>query len=129
VRGFIGDDEYLAKRQALDLERLELGQRREEAGKTQVWIELSSELEIFVNRAPVWFASGSQKVQRMILETIGLNFSLTDKKLLCKAKRPFPLRAEELLFTYMWRWGGLVRNHVFAAANTCSRPWLACFLC
>jgi site-specific DNA recombinase len=102
LRGVIEDDEYLSKRRDLVFERAGLTERQGKVAKFDLWFELGAELQSFRRRAISWFTAGTHQTKRMILQTVGSNFRLTDKKLSYEARKPFTLRAEEPSSLLKW---------------------------
>ena len=100
VRSLIDDDELLAKRRVLDLERIAIEERLVNIEREPNWFELSGLIISFRNRALAWFHAGSDDVKRLILQTIGSNYRLTDKKLTGEAMKPFTWRVEETQVLY-----------------------------
>ncbi len=46
-------------------------------------------------QALIWFEYGDMEVKRLILETVGSNLTLADKKLSIKARKPFVREVEK----------------------------------
>jgi len=100
VRGLIDDEDYVARRREIEIERAATEERQVHAQQAQNWFELSGILFSFRNRAVSWFRRGTDEVKRFSLVTVGSNYQLTDKKLSGEAKKPLQLRAEEAYCLY-----------------------------
>ncbi|MDP1630264.1 MAG: recombinase family protein [Caulobacter sp.] len=94
TRNLIDDAEFADDRQKLEQERLRLSARLAEPEQRAKSIELFRELISFSNQAVDWFQSGGAAERRLIVETVGSNFSLTDKMLSIEAAKPFSLMAD-----------------------------------
>jgi DNA invertase Pin-like site-specific DNA recombinase len=89
LRNLLIDDEFVVQRQELQQERLRLQRKIAEAETDHNPIEPFREIVSFSNRAAEWFSRGDQRAKRLILETVGSNLFLTDKKFNVQAKKPF----------------------------------------
>jgi DNA invertase Pin-like site-specific DNA recombinase len=94
LRGLLTDEEFVQRRDALHRERMGLRQNMNTAGEASDRFELLTEFISFSNRAAEWFAIGNNQLKRQILEIVGSNFVLMDKKLNVEAKKPFGLAAQ-----------------------------------
>jgi site-specific DNA recombinase len=101
VRNIISDDEFLLRRRDLTLARATLVEASSKSGQADQWFELVSEVNLFRNRAASWFDNGTHQVKRLILQTIGSNFRMTNKRISVEAKEPFVLRVEQSPFLYL----------------------------
>lgn len=89
LRDLLTDVEFVQKREELDRERLKLNQRLEADSQSESWFEPARLVISFSNSAVSWFRAGDREQQRLIVETVGSNPVLTDKKLRMEAKKPF----------------------------------------
>ena len=97
-RGLITEEEFLQQRDELGREQRKLTDRL--AGLAdERWFELSRNLFLFSNRAKYWLAHGDLPEKRLILSTVGSNFSLKDKILSIEAKKPFRILCERGSFS------------------------------
>jgi hypothetical protein len=87
LRNLIADEEFIRNRQALQQEQLSLAERIKQ--NKAVGFEPLTEIISFSRRAADWFRLGSSDTKRLILETVGSNLALTDKKLNIEARKPF----------------------------------------
>jgi DNA invertase Pin-like site-specific DNA recombinase len=89
LRGLLSDQEFVAEREALRSEQLRLREKIAEIGRVKNRFEPARELISFSNRAADWFAHGDDESKRLILQTVGSNLALKDKKLSIEAAKPF----------------------------------------
>lgn len=94
TRNLIDDNEFASDREKLEHERLRLSARLAEPEQQAKSIELFQDLISFSNQAVDWFEAGDEAARRLIVETVGSNLSLTDKRLSIEAAKPFSLMAE-----------------------------------
>ncbi|MDE2213432.1 MAG: recombinase zinc beta ribbon domain-containing protein, partial [Patescibacteria group bacterium] len=89
VRERINDDDFARERTRIKGEQAKLSEAisRLESGET--WIEPALTLISGLKLVVQWFKEGDEKVKRRIVEVIGSNFRLIDRKLLCEAAFPF----------------------------------------
>ncbi|HEY4321944.1 MAG TPA: recombinase family protein [Gemmatimonadales bacterium] len=88
IRDLLNDDEFAARRAAIDLEEAALKERLMPTTSAD-WVELLSTTILFSNRAVECFSRGAQDVRRLILELVGSNLTLTDRILSIEAAKPF----------------------------------------
>jgi DNA invertase Pin-like site-specific DNA recombinase len=90
LRNLLTDEEYLQQKSELLRERAQLQERlKDNDHRVDMWLKLTENTFIFANRAKYWFKNGSLEDKKQILETIGSNLILKDKKLFIEAKKPF----------------------------------------
>lgn len=89
VRDLIEDHEFLRERQKLEKERLHLRQALANPDHADPAFEPADTLAFFSDRAADWFRSGDWTAKRLILECVGSNPTLRDKKFSVEAKKPF----------------------------------------
>ncbi len=89
IRGLITDDEFVAQRQELEREQLRLKQSLTRVSRTDSWLEPAEQIISFSNRAISWFREGDEEIRRLIVQVVGSNLVLRDKKLNIEAKMPF----------------------------------------
>ncbi len=89
VRDMIDDREFLGERATLEAAQIGYAQELEESANQITWFEPFKEISSFRNRALECFRTGDDEMKRLILETVGSNPSLTDRKLTIQAKKPF----------------------------------------
>ena len=94
LRGLIDDAEFASERQRLDRELVKLRQARLPAADLREVIELFEGVVSFSKQAVDRFWSGDPATRRKILELVGSNFSLRDKKLSIQAAKLFRWRGE-----------------------------------
>jgi site-specific DNA recombinase len=89
LRKLLSDEEFLHKREELEHNRLRLVEHLKQAEEQMVRFEPLEDLITFNNRAADWFLRGDCQSKRIILETVGSNLFLKDKKLNIEARKPF----------------------------------------
>ena len=89
LRSLLNDEEFMERRQKLQIEQASLKERLMKVKEKTQWFELAELLISFSNCVVLWFQHGSNDVKRLILKTIGSNFTLTDKKLNIDLTKPF----------------------------------------
>lgn len=88
VGDLIDDAEFVRQRQDLDRERIALLQRQQ-LNHSDNWFESARDLISFSKDAASCFSEGTHIEKRLVLEIVGSNFFLTDKKLTIDARKPF----------------------------------------
>jgi site-specific DNA recombinase len=89
IRDLIKDDEFLRERRKLEMERLRLHQQLERVHESVPAFEPLESLISFRIRATEWFRNGDDATKRLILQTVGSNPVLKDKRVSVEAKNPF----------------------------------------
>jgi hypothetical protein len=86
IKGVLDDADFLPRRESLrsEITRLEQELAGRQSGK-QNWLEPLNAVISLSSLAVFWFHNGSIAQKRMILTTLGSNFSLTDKKVSIQA--------------------------------------------
>jgi site-specific DNA recombinase len=95
LRDLITDEEYQKTRAGLLKERQKLTQRQEDDNADKAWFEPAQLLISFNSRLVSRFVEGDFSTKRMILEIVGSNLTLTDKKISIEARKPFRLVPKE----------------------------------
>ena len=98
LRELIGDDEFAEQRSELATRRLALAHRKDLLKEPGEWIEPLEMFISFCNRAVDCFQRGDTTQKRLILETVGSNLVLKDKKLSIEARKPFVQSASTVPF-------------------------------
>jgi len=88
LRRLVDDAEYLVERERLEEERKTLESSLARTSPTDRF-ELLREVVSFSKYAADWFSHADDAAKRLILETVGSNFSLTGKKVSIQAVKPF----------------------------------------
>lgn len=89
-RELINDDEYAQQKSELIREQNTLKEKLDDTEhRAKGWLELSERTFEFCRYARYWFNNGSLEQKRMILQTVGSNFILKDKKLYFEPVKPF----------------------------------------
>ena len=101
---FIDDEEFRRRRQQLDEEEFRLTERQAQMKSESSWLEPCRTLFLFLNRALACFESGDPLLKRLIVQIIGSNPLLLNRKLSIQARSPFrvwerPLRIPVLCAT------------------------------
>ena len=89
LRDLLTDEEYQKTRASLLHEHLKLSQAQEQNKEGDAWFEPSQLLVSFGEILLSRFTQGDCATKRLILEIVGSNLVLTDKKLSIEAKKPF----------------------------------------
>lgn len=91
VRNMLSDEEFLRERQRFQREELALQEKliKFKADDATDRFEPIPDLISFRNRAVFWFQHGDPKSKRLILETVGSNLRLKDKRLSIEAAKCF----------------------------------------
>ena len=90
VRNMISDAEYLERRRTLQKEELQLQQAAAQSAPDHpLWLELGRSVILFRKYAADWFSRGTDEDKRLILQTVGSNCVLKDRKVSIEARFPF----------------------------------------
>jgi site-specific DNA recombinase len=89
IRDLVDDAEFMRQRAELERQRLALNAEQAKLETGSNWIEPSQVLISFGSRAALCFRRGSPRIKRRILQTVGSNPLLTDRKLSIEARKPF----------------------------------------
>lgn len=89
IRDMVDDDEFTKRRQALQREKAVLVERRQKLDEDHDWFEPAESLMSFNKMAVDWFLAGADETKRLILKTVGSNFTLKGKKLNIEPVKPF----------------------------------------
>jgi site-specific DNA recombinase len=103
IRDLLTDAEFVAKRQELEREQLRLRQSLEHVSSEHEGATSARTLLSFNHHAASWFQQGDPATRRLILEIVGSNLTLTDKKLRIDAKKPFRRMADTRSSSQLWR--------------------------
>jgi site-specific DNA recombinase len=99
IRDLIGDEEFVTRRKKFAFELMKTRENLEKLKNRGLWLEPARMIVSFNNRAILWFREGDAQTKRLILEIVGSNLQLKDKKLLIEAKKPFRQRTKICLKT------------------------------
>ena len=89
IRSLISDEEFVRERQGLQRELLRLKEAQKIASNPGTWFEPTQMLVSFGSEAAKWFEVTDDRTKRLILKSVGSNYTLTDKKLSVEARKPF----------------------------------------
>jgi len=90
VRNMINDTEYLERRRTLQKEEMQLQQTAKQSDSSQpLRLELGQSIILFRKYAADWFSRGTDEDKRLILQTVGSNCVLKDRKVSIDARFPF----------------------------------------
>jgi site-specific DNA recombinase len=112
LRDLITDKEFVNQQQKLQLKQLKLRQNLEKLVQALSWLEPARYFVSFSNRAISWFTEGSAETKRLIVEIVGSNLALKDKKLFIEAAKPFCRQARSGSFSRVWALVNEVRTFV-----------------
>jgi hypothetical protein len=93
LRGLLDDHEFVNKRQQLQRQQLQLSNADESRKASTQRFELLDDVLFFSSRATEWLQRDDPQTKKLILETVGSNFLLTDKILSIQARKPFLRRS------------------------------------
>jgi site-specific DNA recombinase len=103
LRELIGDEEFKSQRLRLEAEQLRIKERIGNAADANFWLEPAKAFISLSSRAVVWFREGDIQTKRLILESVGSNLRLKDKKLSIDARKPFRRWPKNASHTHLWR--------------------------
>jgi DNA invertase Pin-like site-specific DNA recombinase len=89
IRDLIDDEQFIVERKKLDQEQFRLQESLQRVEHQELTFEPLETLISFSSRATDWFIAGENDNKRLILECVGSNLVLRDKKLSIEAKKPF----------------------------------------
>jgi site-specific DNA recombinase len=89
VRDLLDDEQYVKQRQELEREKVKLQQQLAVIDQGEDRFEPEKSFISFNNCLVSRFMSGADQDKRLVLETVGSNLSLIDKKLNVEAAKPF----------------------------------------
>lgn len=89
VKGLIDDKEFVDQRRVLERTRAVLQERAETLRRHADWLEPCEVLAKFCSEAAEYFERASPRIKRLIVQTVGSNPTLLDKKLSIEARKPF----------------------------------------
>lgn len=89
IRDLLSDEEYLTQRQDIERHQLGIVQKLENLNQNQDWFEPSQWLVSLNKRLVSCFTAADLHKRRFILNVVGSNLVLTDRKLSIDAKKPF----------------------------------------
>lgn len=89
LRELISDEEYRKTRAELSREQQKLTQAQEASAEEDSWFEPSQLLTSFSKSLVSRFIQGDCATKRLVLEIVGSNPTLTDRKLSIEARKPF----------------------------------------
>ncbi len=92
LRDLVDDAEFDRERNRIELEQRKLAEAQAATKKTDSWFEPADILISGCSRMVFWFDEGNDQTKRQIIETVGSNLVLKDKKLLCTAVFPFVMK-------------------------------------
>ena len=93
IRDQISDNEFTKRRENLQREKATLVERQQKLDEDRDWFEPVESLISFNKMAVDWFVAGDEETKRLILNTVGSNFSLKGKILNIEAVKPFSVTA------------------------------------
>ncbi|WP_374652284.1 recombinase family protein [Dongia sp.] len=89
VNEMIDEDEFSTERKRLVNERRQLEQRLESIKESGEWLEPARALLCFSSRALEWYRDGLDDTRRQIIQSVGSNLVLRNRKLSIEARKPF----------------------------------------
>ncbi len=98
IKEFITDEEFVDRRNKIVREKESLKIKIDNETETLNWLELSKNSFTFASRARNSFINGSLIEKRQILNSIGSNFLLKDRKLSLGLQKPFFIIGKGLKF-------------------------------
>lgn len=91
LRELIDDAEYRRERVRIDDEERKADSTQREVETREDWIKPTEILISGCQRLQIWFREGDSARRRLIVETVGSNPTLRDKKVMCEPALPFVL--------------------------------------
>jgi hypothetical protein len=88
LRELIDDEEFATERRRIEAEQRRIAEARK-ATEDGAWIEPAQIVILGLERMVVWFRTGDAATKRQIINLVGSNPTLIDKKLICEAALPF----------------------------------------
>lgn len=89
-RELINDEEYARERNRLKLEMAKIKEKLEDTEhRAESWLALSEKVFSYACHAREWFQKEDLQTKKLILESVGSNLVLKDKKLRLEFKKPF----------------------------------------
>ena len=86
----LSDEEYAKQKAELMKEKARLEEiLNDTEGRVEKWLETGEKVFNFARYARYWFKNGSSQEKAQILQALGSNLTLKDKKLLIELKTPF----------------------------------------
>ena len=110
VRDVLDDEEFLRERAELEREELRLRQSLERLSRAGSWFEPAREFVSFNTGLVSRFERAEPAEKRLVLQTVGSNPTLRDRKLLVEAKNPFRRWPKKPSISEMWRYVEDVRT-------------------
>jgi len=92
LRDLLTDEEYTKTRATLLQERQRISQTQSDSRNGESWFEPAQLLISFSSTMASRFAEGDAATKRIIIEIVGSNLTLTDKKLSIEARKPFRMK-------------------------------------
>ena len=97
----LSDEEYVARRRKLQEEELRLRQASQKQHEPLA-LELGRAVILFRKCAADWFLAGSIEDKRLILQTVGSNSVLANRKLNIQARFPFKPAEKSTDSLHLW---------------------------
>lgn len=94
VRDILNDDEFMSKRQSINMGIDAARERIAELQNSTATLEPTRNLSMFLFQAKYWYLNANKKHKRRLLEILCSNSVLTDRKALLEAKKPFLLLSD-----------------------------------
>lgn len=94
LRQLITDEEFVAERKKFAQQHIELTGKRRECELRPTTIEPLRDLISLRKQAVDWFREGDDRVKRMLIQTVGSNLTLIDRKLSYQAAEVFTFEVE-----------------------------------
>jgi hypothetical protein len=89
LRELIDDAEFARERGRIEIEHRKLVEAQLVAGQGENWIEPARTVILGCKRMADWFRAGEPRTKRQIIEAVGSNPTLMDKRLLVDTVFPF----------------------------------------
>lgn len=89
LRDLLSDDDFTRQRQKLEMERIRMTQELDTQAQRSGGLEPARSVISFNNSLLVRFDEGGDREKRFLLEMVGWNLTLRDRKLFTHAKKPF----------------------------------------
>jgi DNA invertase Pin-like site-specific DNA recombinase len=115
VRDVLDDAEFLEERAQLEREQIRLRHSLEQLSRGGSWFEPARALVFFNTGLVSRFERANPVEKRLVLQTVGSNPTLRDRKLLLEAKKPFRRWPKTPSNSQLWRYVQDVRTLIMGA--------------
>lgn len=112
LRDLITDEEFVTQRQRLQREQIKLQESAAAGGRATSWFEPAGLVISFSTTLASRFKNGGNQTRRLIIQIVGSNLLLTDRKLSIDTTKPFRRWPETASLSQAWAFVDDVRTSV-----------------